>query len=290
MSTLITLEGQSREIAPTKMKRLNQLNFSFLGKQELPDTQGLKKLKWNISLIESRSVLSKTGISCFDYVINCYRGCSFGCLHCYASFMKKFTGHKENWGDFVDVKINAVEVLKKEIKKVNRGRVFLSSVTDPYLPLEAKFRLTRGVIECLIGTDFEVTILTRSPLVTRDIDVFRKLKSVEVGLSVPTDREDIRKIFEPNATPISSRIKALRKLKEEGIRTYAFIAPLLPLNPENLASLLNPVADYVMLDNLNYPWKVSGIVREYGFEYILDPGWVREIEKEFQRLLGEKFC
>ncbi|HSE84546.1 MAG TPA: radical SAM protein [Thermodesulfobacteriota bacterium] len=271
------------------MENTGQLNFSFLGKKEEPDTQELKKLKWSISLIESRTILSKTGISCFDYVINCYRGCSFGCLHCYASFMKKFTGHKEEWGDFVDVKANAVEVLKKEIKKISSGRVFLSSVTDPYLPLEAKFRLTRGVLECLIDTDFEVTILTRSPLVTRDIDIFKRLRSVEVGFSVPTDREDVRKIFEPNATPISSRIKALGKLKEEGIRTYAFVAPLLPVNPENLAKLLHPVADHVMLDNLNYPWKVSDIVREHGFEYILDPEWVREIEKEFQRLLGEKF-
>ena len=271
------------------MKRINQLNFSFLKEPNEQGTPELEKLKWNISLIQSRSILSKTGISCFDYVINCYRGCSFGCLHCYASFMKKFTGCKENWGDFVDVKTNAVEVLKKEIKKINSGRVFLSSVTDPYLPLEAKFRLTRGVLECLVDTDFEVTILTRSPLVTRDIDIFKKLRSVEVGLSVPTDREDIRKIFEPNATPVSSRIKALGKLKEEGIRTYAFVAPLLPVNPENLAKLLHPVADYVMLDNLNYPWKVSGIVRGHGFEYILDPGWVRETEREFQRLLGKKF-
>ncbi|HEX3034736.1 MAG TPA: radical SAM protein [Thermodesulfobacteriota bacterium] len=271
------------------MENTGQLNFSFLGKDEEIQTPELKKLKWNISLIESRSILSKTGISCFDYVINCYRGCSLGCLHCYASFMKKFTGHKENWGDFVDVKTNAVEVLKKEIKKINKGRVFLSSVTDPYLPLEAKFRLTRGVLECLIDTDFEVTILTRSPLVTRDIGIFKKLRSVEVGLSVPTDREDVRKIFEPNATPISSRIKALRKLKEEGIKTYAFIAPLLPLNPDNLALLLDPVADYVMLDNLNYPWKVSNIIREHGFEYILDSEWVDKVANEFQRLLGRKF-
>lgn len=261
----------------------------FLKEPRAVDALESKKLKWNISLIESRSIISKTGISCFDYVINCYRGCSFGCLHCYASFMKKFTGHKEKWGDFVDVKVNSVELLKKEIKKINKGRVFLSSVTDPYLPIEAKFKLTRGVLQCFINTDFEINILTRSPLVTRDIDIFKKLKNVQVGLSIPTDREDIRKIFEPNATPISARIRALGKLKEEDINTYAFIAPLLPLNPENLAKLLNPIADYVMLDGLNYAWKVSDIIRKHRFEYILDSKWIREVEEKFQKLLGGKF-
>jgi DNA repair photolyase len=271
------------------MENSNQLGLSFLKEPREVETPELKKLRWNVSFIESRSILSKTGISCFDYVINCYRGCSFRCLHCYASFMKKFTGHKEKWGDFVDVKVNAVEVLKKELKKIKSGRVFLSSVTDPYLPLEARFKLTRGVLQCLIDTDFEVTILTRSPLVTRDIDIFKGLKSVEVGLSIPTDREDIRKIFEPNATPISTRIKALRKLKEEGVKTYAFIAPLLPLNPENLARLLDPVTDYIMLDNLNYPWKVSSIIQKHGFEYILDSKWIEKVRGEFQELLGERF-
>ena len=271
------------------MENPNQFNLPILKEPIAVEALESKKLKWNISLIESRSILSKTGISCFDYVINCYRGCSFGCLHCYASFMKKFTGHKEKWGDFVDVKLNAVELLKKELKKVNKGSVFLSSVTDPYLPIEAKFKLTRSVLQCLIDTDFEINVLTRSPLVTRDIDIFKRLKSVEVGLSIPTDREDIRKIFEPNATPISARIKALGKLKEEGINTYAFIAPLLPLNPENLAKLLDPIADYVMLDGLNYAWKVSDIIRKHGFEYILDPKWIREVVKKFQTILGEKF-
>ncbi|MER3447979.1 MAG: radical SAM protein [Candidatus Dadabacteria bacterium] len=271
------------------MENLNQLNFSFLKESGEIGALESKKLKWNISLIESCSILSRTGIPGFDYVINCYRGCSFGCLHCYASFMKKFTRHKENWGDFVDVKVNAVDLIKKEIKRVNKGSVFLSSVTDPYVPIEAKFKLTRGVIECLINTDFEVTILTRSPLVTRDIDVFKKLKSIEIGLSIPTDREDIRKIFEPNATPISARIQALRRLKEAKIKTYAFIAPLLPLNPENLGKLLDPVTDYVMLDGLNYSWKVSGIIQRHGFEYILNPEWIREVAKKLQTQLGEKF-
>src|ERR1700757_3730273 len=103
------------------MENLNQLNLSFLKESREIEALGSKKLKWNISFIESRSILSKTGIQGFDYVINCYRGCSFGCLHCYASFMKKFTGHKERWGEFVDVKVNSVELLKKEIKKIDKG-------------------------------------------------------------------------------------------------------------------------------------------------------------------------
>lgn len=271
------------------MESINQLNFSSLKESGEIEALESKKLRWNISLLESRSILSKTGIVGFDYVINCYRGCSFGCSHCYASFMTKFTGHKEKWGDFVDVKVNAVELIKKEIKKTNEGSVFLSSVTDPYVPIEARFKLTRGVLECLIDTDFEVTILTKSPLVTRDVDLFKRLKSVQVGLSVPTDREDIRKMFEPSATPISARIRALKKLKQEGIKTYAFIAPLLPLSPENLGKLLDLVTDYVMLDGLNSSWKVSDLIQKHGFEYILNPKWTKEVVKKFQTQLGEKF-
>jgi len=269
------------------MREKGQLGFSFL-EDRSHIVSSTKNFGFSVSFIEARSLLCKTGISAFDYVINCYRGCSFGCLYCYASFVKKFTAHREEWGEFVDVKINAIDVLRKEIKRINRGKVFLSSVTDPYLPVEAQFKLTRGVLEVMVDTDFDITILTKSPLVVRDTDILKKLKSVEVGFSIPTDREDIRKVFEPNATPLMSRIRALERLKCEGIRTYVFIAPLLPLNPYNLAKLVSPVADYVIWDSLSYPWKVSSVLKQRGLGYVVDPNWINRTVKELKEFLGEK--
>ena len=100
-----------------------------------------------IKEIHSKSILSPSKI--YDYVVNPYVGCQHACSYCYARFMKRFTGHKEPWGDFVDVKINAPDLLSKEIKKKRMGTVWVSGVCDPYQPLEAKYKLTRRCLEIL---------------------------------------------------------------------------------------------------------------------------------------------
>src|SRR5512139_2591112 len=100
--------------------------------------------------IFSKAILTKTAISSYDYCINPYVGCGHGCRYCYASFMKRFTGHREPWGDFVDVKINAPQVLKKQLRRAKRGSVLVGSVTDPYQPVEKKYGLTRGCLEALL--------------------------------------------------------------------------------------------------------------------------------------------
>src|SRR5512136_3489869 len=117
----------------------------------------------------ARSILSKSQV--FDYVVNPYVGCQHSCIYCYARFMKRFTGHKEPWGEFVDVKINAPDLLRCEIEKKKRGRVWVSGVCDPYQPLEATYRLTRQCLEILAHNNWPVIIQTRSPLVLRDIDI-----------------------------------------------------------------------------------------------------------------------
>ena len=142
--------------------------------------------------------------------------------------MKRVTGHREPWGEFVDVKINAAKLLRVEINKKKRGRVWVSGVCDPYQPLEAKYRLTRQCLELLAHNNWPVIIQTRSPLVLRDIDIIKGAHDFEVGLSVTTADDSIRKLFEPMAPPINERIKALDELHKAGIRTYAMIAPVLP--------------------------------------------------------------
>jgi len=198
--------------------------------------------------IYAKSILSKSKV--FDYVVNPYIGCQHGCTYCYARFMKRFTGHKEPWGQFVDVKVNSPTLLQ-EIEKRPPGRVWVSGVCDPYQPLERDYELTKRCLEILIRHDWPVTIQTKSPLVLRDIDLFRRSDNIEVGLSVTSGDDEIRKLFEPNASPIKERIESLEKLHLAGIRTYAMIAPMLP-GVEELADELEGKVDYVLVDRMNY--------------------------------------
>jgi len=128
--------------------------------------------------IEAKSILSKSGIGGISYCVNPYVGCSHGCVYCYASFMKRFTGHREPWGSFVDVKVNAPQLLEKQTRKTRDGVIILSSVTDPYQPAEARCRVTRGCLEALAGKPFRVEVLTKSPLVLRDIDLLKTFKNL----------------------------------------------------------------------------------------------------------------
>jgi DNA repair photolyase len=202
-----------------------------------------------IQEITVKSILSKSKV--YDYTVNPYRGCSNACRYCYAAFMKRFTGHREPWGEFVDVKINAPEVLAKEIKRKPMGRVWVSGVCDPYQPAEKKYRLTRKCLEILLGNNWPVTIQTKSAHVLRDIDVLKTSRKVEVGFSVSTAEEKIRRIFEPGAPPIKERINALKSLHGYGIKTFVMVAPLLP-GAEKLPVELAGAVDFVLVDRLNY--------------------------------------
>ncbi len=215
------------------------------------------KNKIIISEIYCSTIVSASKITGLDYTVNPYLGCWHGCVYCYARYMTKFSKSKYQWGEFVDVKINAPEILKRDLFGLKKGLVSLSTVTDPYQAPERKYRLTRRILEELAAKNFSVSILTKSNLILRDIDVLKKFdrNNLEVGFSIITLDEDIRRHFEPNAPSIKERINALKQLSEQGIRTWVFIAPVLPLLSENtIPDLLNEVrhhAGYVMLDRLN---------------------------------------
>lgn len=226
--------------------------------------------------IYARSILSKSKI--YDYTINAYTGCQHACTYCYARFMKRTTGHIEPWGEFVDVKINAPELLQKEIIKKPSGRVWISGVCDAYQPLEAKYELTRKCLEILVAHDWPVTIQTKSPLVLRDLDLLRKASEIEVGLTISTADDDIRRRFEPNAPPIKARIKALEELHLAGIRTFAMIAPMLPGALE-LAAMLSGKIDYVLIDRMNYHYS-DWIYRKYNLEAAMSDDFFSRAGKE----------
>jgi DNA repair photolyase len=199
--------------------------------------------------ISAKTILSTSKV--YDYVINPYTGCEHACTYCYARFMKRFTGHAEPWGAFVDVKTNAPELLDREIRRKREGTVWVSGVCDPYQPMEARYALTRRCLEILARSSWPVFVQTRSPLVLRDLDIFRDAGRFEVGMSVTTADDTVRSLFEPHAPPIADRLAALDALHRSGVRTYAMIAPMLP-GAQNLAEPLAGKADYVIIDRMNY--------------------------------------
>ena len=227
--------------------------------------------------IKAKSILTKSGIPGVDYCINPYVGCSHGCRYCYATFMKRYSGHTEAWGSFVDVKINAPEILQKQLKRAKRGRVLISSVTDAYQPIESKYKLTRQCLEILLQNQFPVDILTKSPLVLRDTDLIKKFKDIEVGITITTNDEKMQKIFEPNAPSIMARIRTLKALHDKGINTYAFIGPVLPMNPEALSEKIRPHVDSIIIYKMNYPSKTFTIYNRMNLSKWLDKDFIDDI-------------
>ncbi|NOZ68693.1 MAG: radical SAM protein [Deferribacteres bacterium] len=238
--------------------------------------------------VRAKAVLSKSGIPGRKYCINPYVGCAHACRYCYATFMKRFTGHAEPWGSFTDVRVNAPEVLRRQLRRAEKGNIIISSVTDPYQPVEGKYMVTRKCLEVLALYDFPVDILTKSPLISRDIDIILKIKDAEAGITITTDDERIRKIFEPAAPPVPARIEALKRLHEAGIRTYVFIGPVLPMNPRALAEQIRPYAGSVIIDRMNYTDRTRWLYRQYGIEKWLDEEFTGRVVSELAGRLGGK--
>src|SRR3989338_5149630 len=201
--------------------------------------------------IQTKSILTLSKLPDTDYVINPYVGCRFGCTYCYASFMGRFVSKQINdWGEYVYAKINAPELLRNELRKLkNKGRnksVLFSSVTDPYQGLEAKYKITRKCLEILLEYGFEgtISILTKSNLVLRDVDLLSKFRHAEIGMTLRSTNDDISRYFEKFAPAASVRLEVLQKLNQTGLKTYVFVGPLLPhfvAKKEELDSLFKAI-------------------------------------------------
>lgn len=204
-----------------------------------------------------KSILSRSGIGSIDYSVNPYVGCSHGCAYCYARFMMRYARTKQSWGKFVHAKINAPTVLVKEIKRKKSGNVLLSSVCDPYQELEKKYELTRKILQVISKRNgFKVDILTKSDLIVRDLDILKKINNIEVGFSVSHFDEEFRRVFESGAPSVERRFDALDTLNKNGIDTYVFVAPVIPLITErDIEGIVEGAergnARYLFFDTLN---------------------------------------
>jgi DNA repair photolyase len=194
-----------------------------------------------MELIQARSIFSPaTGFirrGGFDWTCNPYVGCSFGCTYCYAMFLPQNRRPREEWGRWFQAKENAMELARKQAPRVAGQAVYLSSVTDPYLPAERSLRLTRGILEMLVPHQPRLLVQTRGPMVVRDVDVLSRFHAVRINVSIPTDGEEIRQVFEPKAPPLEKRWEALRILRAAGLPVGVCLTPLLPLrDPEAFAA------------------------------------------------------
>ena len=229
--------------------------------------------------IMTRDILTKSNLPVADYSVNPYIGCAHGCRYCYASFMKRFTGHTEPWGSFVDVKYwqpirNPGKYKGKEL--------FIGSVTDPYQPCEEKYGRTRVLLEEMQGSGCSVSIATKSDLVLRDLDLIRTFPDARVSWSINTLDESFRKDMD-NAVSIERRLAAMKAFHDAGIRTTYFISPIFPgiTDPEEIIITAKDHCNLIWLENLN----LRGDYRKTILDYIASeyPGLFPLYEEIYKR-------
>jgi len=190
----------------------------------------------SVQHIDSKSILTRASgfLSRYDFTLNPYSGCGFGCEYCYARFFAPSARQRETWGKWVSVKRNGRELIATACRSgaLKTGdAIYMSSVTDPYQPVEQRLGLTRAILEAMLecGVQPRLTIQTRSPIVTRDIDLLRRFDKVRVNFSIPTDSEDVRLRYEPHAPSIAARFKAAAQIADAGVRIGVSITPMLPI-------------------------------------------------------------
>jgi len=210
--------------------------------------------------------------------------------------MKRFTGHLEPWGKFVDVKINAAELISKDDKRYKNKSIMISSVTDPYQPLERKYKLMRGILEKLISLQPDLCVMTKSDLITRDTDLLKRFKKCIAGVSLSLLDDKIQKEVEPFASSLERRINALKQLKKVGIRTFIFISPIFPklTDWKGIIEKTKNFVDEFWFENLNlYPslrynifqWLKNHhpvLIKRYKEIYFTKNNYWDEIEKEIK--------
>ncbi len=239
---------------------------------------------------EAKSIYTRSKLPGIKYTINQYVGCGHRCVYCYARYMSRWKeyGH---WGTWIEVKTNAPELAKQRVK----GEVSMSSVSDPYQPVEKEIMLTRKILENM-NKDTKLSVLTKSDLVLRDIDILKKFKNVSVGLTVNCFPEKVRKILEPHAPSNERRIEALKKLNKEGIKTFCFISPVIPELTEARKVLRETkgIVNYYLIEVLNTRLggeNLKKILKDRfpeSYEYLRDKEKMRKFVELLKHYVEEK--
>ncbi len=239
-----------------------------------------------ITEIKVKTALSPSKLPGLDYALNPYRGCAHACAYCYAPSVIHW--NKGKWGELVEAKVNLPRILSKELRLKKKGVVGLGTVTDPYQPAERRCEITRRCLELLQMHDFPVCIQTKSSLVLRDIDLFKKFSNIEVGITLTTLDDTARAKMEPGASNVEERLRALSELEKSGIKTWVFMGPVMPYitDAEALICAIAKVKPkYVLVDKLRLKDGVWERVKEFIAGY--KPELLADYEKIFLR--GEDY-
>jgi DNA repair photolyase len=233
-----------------------------------------------------KTILNRSSLG--GYSLNCYTGCAHACVYCYARFMQRFHPHDEAWGEFVDVKANAVEVLKRQLRRAVPGNVFMSSACDGWQPIEARYGLTRRCCELLLERGFSLHVLTKSGLILRDLDLFAG-HDVSVGVTITTADDRLAQLWEPGCTSNSERWNVIDKARRRGLATSVMFGPLLPLlsdGPAEIESLLTAAAahavDTIWVDAMNPRPRVWPAVAELLRQHF------PELRPQYQEILFDR--
>lgn len=214
-----------------------------------------------VKKITTNDYLTKSNLPDCDYVINPYVGCTHACKYCYASFMKRFTNHKEPWGSFIDVKRCAKPI---NLDKLKHKKVFLSSVTDCYNSFEAEYEITKNILEQLVNVDCELNISTKSKLILRDLALLKQMKNLTVAMSVNTLDDKFRQDMD-QASSIKERLATLKTLHDNGIYTILFMSPIFPyLTPwQEIIDQTKGYIDEYWFENLNLRGSYKALILNY---------------------------
>ena len=241
--------------------------------------------------VQTKNIMTRSSLPVGGYSVNPYVGCTHGCRYCYASFMKRFTGHTEPWGTFLDVKHWPAI---RDPQKYRGQRVVIGSVTDGYLPQEEIFRNTRKLLEQLQDSGAEILICTKSDLVVRDLDLLRQMGKVTVSWSINTLDEEFRADMD-HAVSIRRRLDAMKQVYDAGIRTVCFISPVFPgiTDFKSIFARVKNQCDLVWLENLNlrggFKQEILDYIRErYPHLVPLYDDIYRRQEHSFFRALEEE--
>lgn len=195
-----------------------------------------------ISVCTSRPILSPCGLENFDYQVDTYVGCEHYCFYCYA-----LSQAETDWSKEILIYEDVVDQLSKELDKIPPQTIYMGYHTDPYQPCEVEYRQTRKVLELFLKNGFSASILTKSDLVVRDIEILKEMNDAAVSVSVAFNDNQIRRWFEANTIDTEKRIEALNKLKAAGVRTGALICPIIPYITDVIQMIdkLEPYADVI---------------------------------------------
>jgi DNA repair photolyase len=266
----------------------NQIALFDASGEDKPDKLGHATITYQ----HVGTLLNKTSgfMASYDYSLNPYSGCAFGCTYCYAAFFARDNVQREQWGYWVNVKENALALLKKIRHKPIKGKtVYMSSVTDPYQPIERKLELTRSILKELL--DYHqprLVIQTRSPLVTRDIDLMSRFDAIQVNMTITTDSEKVRKVFEPLCPSNKIRLQAIKEIHEANIEACITITPLLPVEDPHrfAASLLETgIKKFIIQPFHQERGKFTAGTREEAIALFKEFSWTHERYSEVESII-----